>query len=180
MKRSFLPSLGLSMVSISTAACATFPGEHQTTSASTNWKCDQVFTGDVSCSIGGEIRTTCYVVITADRGLCGGYNAGVQRAAEGEIKADVRSGKSYAIIPVGRKAESYFRFRGYALGQGFAISQDTDGHAGHMARLMGGSGRLHDGGKAGIGGHRSAPDGRRRFATRGIIAQKKRSGGLTP
>ena len=35
------------------------------------------------------IRTTCYVVITADRGLCGGYNAGVQRAAEGEIKADV-------------------------------------------------------------------------------------------
>ncbi|HEX6658521.1 MAG TPA: F0F1 ATP synthase subunit gamma, partial [Ilumatobacter sp.] len=35
----------------------------------------------------GEIRTTCYVVITADRGLCGGYNAGVQRAAEGEVKA---------------------------------------------------------------------------------------------
>ena len=27
--------------------------------------------------------------IAADRGLCGGYNAGVQRAAEGEIKADV-------------------------------------------------------------------------------------------
>ena len=30
-----------------------------------------------------------YVVITADRGLCGGYNSGVQRAAEGEVKADV-------------------------------------------------------------------------------------------
>ena len=62
----------------------------------------------------GEIRTTCYVVITADRGLCGGYNAGVQRAAEGEIKADVLAGKGYAIIPVGRKAEAYFRFRGYS------------------------------------------------------------------
>jgi len=68
----------------------------------------------------GEIRTTCYVVITADRGLCGGYNAGVQRAAEGEIKADVVAGKAYAIIPVGRKAESYFRFRGYKLGEPFA------------------------------------------------------------
>ena len=68
----------------------------------------------------GEIRTTCYVVITADRGLCGGYNAGVQRAAEGEVKADVLAGKDYAIIPVGRKAESYFRFRGYKLGQPFA------------------------------------------------------------
>jgi F-type H+-transporting ATPase subunit gamma len=73
----------------------------------------------------GEIRTSCYVVITADRGLCGGYNAGVQRAAEGEIKADVQSGKGYAIIPVGRKAESYFRFRGYTLGQGFAGFSDN-------------------------------------------------------
>jgi F-type H+-transporting ATPase subunit gamma len=72
-----------------------------------------------------EIRTTCYVVITADRGLCGGYNAGVQRAAEGEVKADVLAGKGYAIIPVGRKAESYFRFRGYQLGQPFAGFSDN-------------------------------------------------------
>ena len=34
------------------------------------------------------------MVITADRGLCGGYNAGVQRAAEGEIKADVLAGQA--------------------------------------------------------------------------------------
>jgi len=66
-----------------------------------------------------EIKNKCYVVITADRGLCGGYNAGVQRAAEGEIKADVLAGKGYEIIPVGKKAESYFRFREYQLGQSF-------------------------------------------------------------
>lgn len=66
-----------------------------------------------------EIRTTCYVVITADRGLCGGYNAGVQRAAEGEVKADVLAGRDYTVIPIGRKAEGYFRFRGYRLGQAF-------------------------------------------------------------
>jgi F-type H+-transporting ATPase subunit gamma len=63
-------------------------------------------------------------VITADRGLCGGYNAGVQRAAEGEVKADVVAGKGYEIIPVGRKAESYFKFRGYELGQTFAGFSD--------------------------------------------------------
>ncbi|MEJ7799023.1 MAG: F0F1 ATP synthase subunit gamma [Ilumatobacter sp.] len=72
-----------------------------------------------------EIKNTCYVVITADRGLCGGYNAGVQRAAEGEIKADVVAGKDYEIIPVGRKAESYFRFRDYDLGQPFAGFSDA-------------------------------------------------------
>jgi F-type H+-transporting ATPase subunit gamma len=72
-----------------------------------------------------EIKNTCYVVITADRGLCGGYNAGVQRAAEGEIKADVLAGKGYEIIPVGRKAESYFKFREYKLGQKFAGFSDN-------------------------------------------------------
>ena len=66
-----------------------------------------------------EIKTTCYVVMSADRGLCGGYNAGVQRAAEGEVKADVLAGKDYTIIPVGKKAQGYFRFRGYQLGQSF-------------------------------------------------------------
>ena len=65
------------------------------------------------------------MVITADRGLCGGYNAGTQRAAEGEIKADVLSGLGYEIIPVGRKAESYFRFRGYTLGQSFTGFSDN-------------------------------------------------------
>ena len=66
-----------------------------------------------------EINHTCYVVITADRGLCGGYNSGTQRAAEGEIKADLLAGRDYTVIPVGRKAEGYFRFRGYNLGKPF-------------------------------------------------------------
>ncbi len=61
----------------------------------------------------GEIKNTCYVVIAADRGLCGGYNAGIQRAAEGEIKADVLAGRNYTIVAVGRKPDNYFRFRGY-------------------------------------------------------------------
>ena len=67
-----------------------------------------------------QINRTCYVVVTADRGLCGGYNSGVQRAAEGEVKADVLAGKDYTIIPVGKKAEGYFRFRGYTLGKAFS------------------------------------------------------------
>jgi len=66
-----------------------------------------------------DVKHTCYVVITADRGLCGGYNSGVQRAAEGEVKADILAGENYTIIPVGKKAEGYFRFRGYALGKAF-------------------------------------------------------------
>ncbi len=66
-----------------------------------------------------EVKTTCYVAITADRGLCGGYNAGVQRATEGQVKADVVAGKDYKIVPIGKKAEGYFRFRDYQLTQSF-------------------------------------------------------------
>lgn len=71
-----------------------------------------------------EIRTTCYIVISADRGLCGGYNAGVQRAAEGEIKADMLSGKDYRIVTSGRKAESYFSFRNYNVAASFGGFSD--------------------------------------------------------
>ena len=74
------------------------------------------------------IQNVAYVVITADRGLCGGYNAGVQRAAEGEIKAEVLKGRSYAVIAVGRKAESYFRFRGYKIEKTFSGFSDTPGY----------------------------------------------------
>ena len=66
-----------------------------------------------------EVRTTCYVALVADRGLCGGYNAGVLRATEAEIKADVLAGRNYEIVTVGRKAEGYFRFRGYKMAASF-------------------------------------------------------------
>ena len=75
------------------------------------------------------VGNVAYVVITADRGLCGGYNAGVQRAAEGAIKADVLQGRDYSVIAVGRKAESYFRFRGYKIRSTFAGFSDTPSYA---------------------------------------------------
>ncbi len=76
-----------------------------------------------------EVKTTAYVVITADRGLCGGYNAGVQRAAEGEIKAGVLEGSDYAVVTVGRKAQGYFRFRGYKIAQSFGGFSDNPTYA---------------------------------------------------
>ncbi len=72
-----------------------------------------------------EQKTKCYVVINADRGLCGGYNSGVVRAAEGEIKADVLAGKDYAVVTVGRKSESYFRYRGYTIAGSHAGFSDN-------------------------------------------------------
>ena len=76
-----------------------------------------------------QVRRTAYVVISADRGLCGGYNAGVQRATEGEIKADVLAGKDYAVVACGRKAEGYFKFRGYTIAESFSGFSDNPTYA---------------------------------------------------
>ena len=62
-----------------------------------------------------EIRTVALVVIGADRGLCGGYNSSVIRAAEAEIREHARAGRDYTLVTVGRKVEGYFRFRNYRI-----------------------------------------------------------------
>jgi F-type H+-transporting ATPase subunit gamma len=77
---------------------------------------------------GPAVNRTCYVAVTADRGLCGGYNTGVLRAAEGEIKADVLAGRGYSIVAVGRKAQGYFRFRGYDVTAAFSGFSDNPGY----------------------------------------------------
>ena len=85
---------------------------------------------------GGEVRSPLlsgraavkrkgYVVIVGDRGLCGGYNASVLRAAEGEIKADVLAGKGYEILAVGKKADNYFRFRAYRMAERYGGFSDS-------------------------------------------------------
>ena len=61
-----------------------------------------------------------FVVICADRGLAGGYNSGVLRAAERALKEEVASGREYVLILVGKKARDYFRFRGYTIAASFA------------------------------------------------------------
>jgi F-type H+-transporting ATPase subunit gamma len=62
-----------------------------------------------------EIRKVAHVVIAADRGLCGGYNSSVIRAAEGSMREHKLLGRDYELIVVGRKVEGYFRYRNYRI-----------------------------------------------------------------
>jgi len=75
------------------------------------------------------VKNVCYVVLTADRGLCGGYNSGVMRATEGEIKEDALQGRGHTIIAIGRKAEGYFRFRGYNVANSYTGFTDSPTYA---------------------------------------------------
>jgi F-type H+-transporting ATPase subunit gamma len=71
-----------------------------------------------------EVRKVAYVVLTADRGLCGAYNSSVIRQAERSIKAEQAQGADYSLILVGKKAESYLRFRRYRIDAAFTGMSD--------------------------------------------------------
>jgi F-type H+-transporting ATPase subunit gamma len=71
-----------------------------------------------------EMRKVAHIVIAADRGLCGGYNSAVIRAAEGSMRDHAEAGRDYALIVVGRKVESYFRFRGFRIDHVFTGFSD--------------------------------------------------------
>lgn len=66
-----------------------------------------------------QVSKVAYVAITADRGLAGAYNSNVIRATERDLKAEQAKGRDYSLILLGRKAESYFRFRGYDIAASF-------------------------------------------------------------
>jgi F-type H+-transporting ATPase subunit gamma len=55
-----------------------------------------------------EERRADVLIITSDRGLCGGYNANILRLAETLLR---QGGREVAIFPVGRKAVEYLRRR---------------------------------------------------------------------
>jgi len=67
-----------------------------------------------------DIRKVAYIVIAADRGLCGAYNSSVIRTAERAIEARRAYGGDYALVLVGRKPESYFRYREYRIDAAFS------------------------------------------------------------
>jgi F-type H+-transporting ATPase subunit gamma len=71
-----------------------------------------------------EIRRVAHIVITADRGLCGAYNSSVLRAAEGEIEEHRELGRDSSVYVVGRKGESYFRYRRFPVEASFTGFSD--------------------------------------------------------
>jgi F-type H+-transporting ATPase subunit gamma len=75
-----------------------------------------------------EIRTVAYVAITADRGLAGGYNNNVIRATERAMRADHEAGRETRLYVVGKKAQSYFRFRRTPIEEAFLGVTDQPGY----------------------------------------------------
>ena len=66
------------------------------------------------------IRKVGFIAISADRGLAGAYNSTIVRTAERALLAHRDEGRDYELTLAGRKAEGYFRYRGYRIGEAFS------------------------------------------------------------
>ncbi len=62
-----------------------------------------------------EPEKVCFVVITSDRGLCGGFNSNLLRLANREIE----QWENARLVVVGRKARNYFNFRNWEADEAY-------------------------------------------------------------
>jgi F-type H+-transporting ATPase subunit gamma len=58
-----------------------------------------------------KIERALYVVVTSDRGLCGSFNASINKRAEAEWKNAKAEGIEVQLAPIGRKGRDYFKTR---------------------------------------------------------------------
>lgn len=80
-----------------------------------------------------EIKKSLYIVITADRGLCGGYNINaIKKALE-----DIEDKEKASFIVIGQRAKGYFLKRNYEIvGEYLQISEKPQySHAKDIGRL---------------------------------------------
>ncbi len=65
------------------------------------------------------VESALLVVVVSDRGLAGGYNNNVLRAALRHVRAGEEQGRHYRLVTVGRKAISFFRFNNRSISESF-------------------------------------------------------------
>lgn len=69
-----------------------------------------------------EVKKTVYIVITADRGLAGGYNSNILRMSEQNINKETDS-----VIVMGSKGRDFFKRKGYnVLDELIGITEDPE------------------------------------------------------
>src|SRR2546430_6631357 len=77
-----------------------------------------------------------FVIVTADRGLCGAFNSNIIRAAQGFLRE--HAAKSVGLLAVGRKGRDFFRRRSLTIQAEFVniFSKLDYGHARDAAETI--------------------------------------------
>lgn len=69
-----------------------------------------------------EIKTTCYIIVTSSRGLCGSFNSNVIKEAARQIAEDP---EKPVIVAVGTKGKEYFEKRGHEIFEEYMLPPES-------------------------------------------------------
>lgn len=69
------------------------------------------------------------LVLTSNRGLCGGYNGGILRQAIGRIRDLKSTGKNLSLEASGKRGLAYFKFEGIPVDHKYTQFEDKPGFA---------------------------------------------------
>lgn len=75
-----------------------------------------------------EPRTVGLLVVSSDRGLAGAYASTIIRMAEARLFELEKEGRHVRIFAIGKKAQSYFRYRRHRIERAFVGVTDTPGY----------------------------------------------------
>lgn len=75
-----------------------------------------------------EVSTVGMLIVASDRGMAGAYASNIIRLAEQRIAELEKAGRDVLLYAVGKKAQSYFRYRGYRIEQAYLGVTDTPGY----------------------------------------------------
>jgi F-type H+-transporting ATPase subunit gamma len=75
-----------------------------------------------------EVKSVGVLLISADRGLAGAYASSIIRLGEAATINHRKAGREVRLFVVGKKAQSYFDYRGYHIEQAFTGVTDTPGY----------------------------------------------------
>lgn len=74
---------------------------------------------------GGAGDHTLYIAMTADKGLCGGFNGNIHRKVLATVRADREAGRTASLITIGKKGNSFFSRDEGLIGTHEAPTLDT-------------------------------------------------------
>ena len=75
-----------------------------------------------------EVQREVLLVLSSNRGLCGGYNASILREASGQLQRDRQGGVAVQLELSGKRAIAYFRYQGVSAEHTYTQFEDRPGY----------------------------------------------------
>lgn len=87
-----------------------------------------------------QVKKIAVLALSSDRGMCGGFNAGIQKALNNYVRERSPDLESIVLFGAGRRVLQFIQKMDWTLGEAFGeiipVSQDADGEIAHITKQL--------------------------------------------